>query len=184
MRPLEGINQMGLSGEGPLGEGKTKPPHSNYHKAGTSRWTRHGTAGGGHAGLLQARGGDRRASTAGLRRAYNHRAHEVQRGPLVDLRDSVIGAIAEMPGGHQPDLLYHRPRPGADPRLVLQRRFQTDQIRACTGSAIRRHGGHGARQLGPFPPRPHPGPHHPRPDASQRHGDADGQGRPRRPLPL
>ena len=52
------------------------------------RATGRSTAGGGRAGLPQARGEDRRAQRplAGLRRAYGHRAQEVQRGPGAGLR--------------------------------------------------------------------------------------------------
>jgi len=40
------------------------------------------------------------------------------------------------------------------------------------------------KRLGPPPPQPRPGPHHPRPSVPrrQRRGDADGRGRPGRPL--
>ena len=47
-------------------------------------------------------------------------------------------------------------------------------------------GAHGAPRLGPSPPRSRQGPHHPRPGAPrrERRGDADGRGRPGRPLLL
>jgi len=50
------MEQMGLSGEAPLGETKTKATDSNYRKNEPSVAD---TAGGGRAGLPQARGGDR-----------------------------------------------------------------------------------------------------------------------------
>ena len=51
---FESINQMGLSGEEPLGEAKNKAPPQAQGRA-----TGRGTTGGGRAGLPQARGEDR-----------------------------------------------------------------------------------------------------------------------------
>ena len=79
---FEDMKQMGLSGASPLGEVKTKAPNSRLPQP-QGRATGRSTARGGRAGLPQARGEDRRAQRppAGLRRAYGHRAQEVQRGP-------------------------------------------------------------------------------------------------------
>ena len=75
---FEDMKQMGLSGVTPLGEAKTKAPNSDNHNHKDEPAGR-GTAGGGRAGLPQARGKNRRSqrSPTGLRRAYGHRAQEV-----------------------------------------------------------------------------------------------------------
>ena len=124
-----------------------------------ARATGRGTAGSGCAGLPQARGEDRRAQrpSTGLRRADGHRTQEVQRGPGAGLCD---GRVRGDVRGLEPHLWHHRTRPGADPRLLLQRRCQAHQ-----GHAQDAHpegmGAHGAPRLGPPSPQPRPGPHHP-----------------------
>jgi len=95
---FEDMKQMGLSGETPLGEAKTKASNSDYHKD-----EPRSTAGGGRTGLPQARGEDRRAQRppAGLLRADARRAQEVQLGPGAGLRNGRVRGDA---GGREPHL--------------------------------------------------------------------------------
>ena len=105
---------------------------------------------------------------------------EVQRGPGAGLRG---GRVCGDVRGREPHLWHHRTRPGADPRLVLERRCQAHQghVQAAHPEGL---GAHGAPRLGLPHPQPRSGPHHPRPGAPrrQRRGDADERGRSGRPL--
>jgi len=85
-------------------------------------------------------------------------------GPGAGLREGRVRGDA---GGGEAHLRHHRPRPGADPRPVLQQRCQAHQghVQAVHPEDL---GAHGAPRLGPSPPRPRPGPHHPRPGAPRR----------------
>ena len=70
---FEDMKRMGLSGEGPLGEVKTKAPNSDFLKNSSSVAARQAEVGRGY-----------------LKRVYCHRAQEVQRGPGVGLRDGCV----------------------------------------------------------------------------------------------
>ena len=79
---------MGLSGEGPLGEVKTKAPNSDFLKNSSSVAARQAEVRG--ATSSAQRGSMSSTATRRLQRAYCHRAQEVQRGPDVGLRDGCV----------------------------------------------------------------------------------------------
>jgi len=152
---------MGLSGEEPLGEVKTEPPNSDYHKNASSV----------------------AAPQAEVARGYLKRAAWIYElndhpsganGPMVTGIKKFSGgrvlvfemsAFAEMPGdvGRICDITAHKLKR----TNLLQRRSQAHQghVQAAHLKGL---GDHGAPRLGPSPPRPRPGPHHPRPGAPQR----------------
>ena len=110
---------MGLSGEKPLGEVKIKAPSSDYHQVMSPVAARQAEVARDY--LKRAARTDELnghpPGTDGLMvtalKGYN--------GGQVPV--FVMGAFAEMPGVCEPHLWHHHPRSGADPHLVLQRRF-------------------------------------------------------------
>jgi len=79
---FEDIKQMGLSGETPLGVAKTKAINSDYHKP-AEAW--HAVVARGYLERA-ARVDELNGHSPGLRRAYGHRAQEVQRVKSLGVR--------------------------------------------------------------------------------------------------
>ena len=110
---FEGIKRMGLGGEKPLGEGKTKAPNSDYHKKESPVVAREEEV---------ARDYLKRA--ARIDEIYGYPPGSD--GPMLDALKKynggrvlvfVMGAFVEMSGDVSRICENHRPRAGADSRL-------------------------------------------------------------------
>ena len=167
---------MGLSGEKPLGEAKTKTPSSDYHK-------NEPTVAARRAEVAR----DNLKRTVRIDKVNGHSLGSD--GPIVTALKRynggrvlifVMGAFAEM-SSRICDIIAH------DLARTLVSYYNDDAKR--TKGIYRQHiqkaWGHTAHRCWARPPpQPRPGPHHPRPGAPrrQRRSDDDGRGRPGRPL--
>jgi len=89
-KAFKDMEQMGLSGETPLGEAKTKATNSDYHKNEPSVAARQAEV--AQDFLKRAAGIDEfnGRPLVGLRQAYGHRAQEVHQGPGAGLCDGRV----------------------------------------------------------------------------------------------